>query len=336
MHLHSPWLFLFLIPVLIAFFYILFFQKKIKGTFRYSNKEFFSKQPFSLRVFLSPLPFLLKGIALVLLIIALVRPQSVKERSEQNVKGLDIMIVLDISLSMLLEDMGPNLTRLESAKQVVKDFIGGRVSDRIGLIVFSGESYTLVPLTLDYELLLKNLSRVQPVQTLKQGTAIGVALANASARLKHSPPKSRIMVFLTDGESNVGFIDPLTALKIVKNNKIKIYTIGLGNVSGRAPIRYGVKGQQGRQFLQRAYVDATINKELMQKMADETGGQFFMATNLSNLKQIFEKINELEKQEIKISRWTEYKEHFPPFLRWGFGFYFMAFILSLTVFFRGV
>ncbi len=328
-------LFLF-IPLGLIVLYIMFVQDKKKASFRYSFLDLLPKKYFSFRVFFSPLPKWLRVLSLVFFIIALARPQSVEEKSEQNVKGIDIMIVMDISLSMLVRDMGGGLTRLESSKKVVSDFIKGRVSDRIGLIVFSGESFTRVPLTLDYNLVLKNLFEVGPIPSIKQGTAIGVALANASVRLKHSSPDSRVIVFLTDGENNTGFIDPETALKIVRGNKIKVYTIGVGNVGGRDAIVFESKDKYGRKIKQRAYVDSRINKKLMRKMAKETNGEFFMAKNLRSLQNIFDRIDKLEKQDIKTHKWIEYREHFPYFLRIGIILYFLSLVLSLTLFFKGV
>lgn len=324
------------IPLVVFAIYVLLFKTKKKGTLRYSFLGLISKNHFSLRASLAFLPSLLKGIAFVFVILALARPQSVKERSEQNVKGIDIMIVMDISLSMLVEDMGSQITRLDASRKVVSDFIKGRTSDRIGLIVFSGESFTRIPLTLDYNLILKVLSQIKPIRSIKQGTAIGVALANASARLKHSPPESRVIVFLTDGENNAGFIDPDVALQIAQRNKIKVYTIGLGSVSGQAPITYEDIDSFGNTVLRRVYVDSRINKDLMKKMAQKTNGEFFMAKNLKNLEDIFFRIDQLEKQDVKVNKWMEYKEHFSEFLQIGVILYFLSLILSTTVFFRGV
>lgn len=316
----------------VAILFLFWFSRQNKPTLHYSSLDLISKKYFSLRVFLSPLPLICKILALVFIILALARPQTANEKSEQNVKGIDIMLVMDISLSMLVRDMSQNSTRLEISKKVVSQFIQGRVSDRIGLIVFSGESFTSVPLTLDYNLILEELKSLEPIPFITQGTAIGVALANAVARLKNSSLKSRVIIFLTDGENNTGFIDPETALKIVKNNKIKIYTVGLGTASGRAPVI--LPKQMGIQ--RRVMVDSRINKKLMMKMAKETGGKFFMAKNLATLQNIFQTINALEKQEISINKWTDYKEHFPFYLTIGIVLYFLSMFLSLSVFFKGV
>lgn len=333
---HSPVFFSFFIILILVLGLSVFFRKSRKGSMYYSRFDLFSNAPWTLRSALSPLPKILKVLGIALIIVALARPQKINQKSEQNVKGVDIMIVLDISLSMLVEDMGKSITRLEAAKKVVSQFIKGRISDRVGLIVFSGESYTRVPLTLDYELLLKNLSQVETTSSIKQGTAIGVALANASARLSHSDISSRIIVFLTDGENNSGSIDPLTSLSIVKDDNIKVYPIGVGKFTGKVPIRYTSKNPFGQDITRTIYIESRINKKLMKKMAKETDGQFFMADNLGNLEAVFQKINQLEKQDIEVNKWTEYSEEFVNFLKLGLFSYVMGLFLLLSVFFRGV
>lgn len=333
----NPEAFLLLIPLfLISFYPLVLKEKKTKGVFLYSSLNLFSKKNFSLRVFFSFFPKALQILALVFVITALARPQKVEERVDQSQKGMDIMLVMDISLSMLIEDMGSKATRLASAKKVVKDFITGRPSDRMGLIVFSGESFTKVPLTFDQELLQKQLSSVQILPSIKGGTAIGVALANAAVRLKHSPPESRIIIFLTDGDNNTGFIDPETALDVVQKNQIKVYTIGMGSQSGTFPIKYEVEGQRGRRFYRTGYVESRINKDLMKKISSQTGGEFFMAHSLLSLKNIFKKIDKLETYEIQINKWTKKEEKFKDFLLVGFFSYLLSLFLSLTVFFKGV
>ena len=273
---------------------------------------------------------------MIFLVIALARPQSSEKMSHQTQEGLDIMIAMDISLSMMVEDMGPSLTRLSASKQVVKRFIEERPFDRMGLIVFSGESFTVAPLTYDHELLRKNLLEVKSLSAIEGGTAIGVALANATARLQYSPKKSRILIFLTDGENNTGFIDPETALELVRQNEIKVYTIGLGRNSGHFFVRVEDRDSQGRKFYRKVRITSRINTELMKKISQQTGGEFFMANSLSSLQNIFNKIDELETYEFKINRWTQYEEHFEPFLFAGFIFYLLSVFLSFTVFFRGI
>lgn len=263
------------------------------------------------------------------------RPHTAQDREKQTQKGVDIMIVMDISLSMLVEDMG-GMTRLESSKVVVRDFIEGRSNDRMGLIVFSGESFTRVPLTFDHKLLKFDLAQVKTLPALKGGTAIGVALANAALRLKHSPQDSRVIIFLTDGENNTGFIDPETALGIVNKNKIKVYTIGLGSQSGTFFVKHKVLDARGRSVYKKIPIRSHINKKLMEKISSQTGGKFFMAKDLLSLKEVFRKIDELETYEIQINKWVHYEEHFVSFLLIGAALYFLSVLLSVTVFFRGI
>ena len=331
---HSPIAFLLLAPLIITFLYIFF--KKRKGAFFYSDLNLFSNSNVSLRASLAFTPNVLTALALACFIIALARPQSTEKVSQQTQEGLDIMIAMDISLSMMVEDMGPSVTRLSASKQVVKQFIEGRSYDRIGLIVFAGESFTKAPLTYDHDLLTKNLLEVKPYSSVEGGTAIGVALANATARLQYSPKKSRILIFLTDGENNTGFIDPETALELVKQNEIKVYTIGLGRRSGQFFVTMEDQDSQGRKFYRKVRIRSKINKELMEKISQQTGGEFFMANSLNSLQQVFTKIDELETYEIKINQWTKYKEHFEPVLSAGFVLYLLSVFLSITVFFRGI
>ncbi|MDE0091670.1 MAG: VWA domain-containing protein, partial [Oligoflexia bacterium] len=315
---HSYGAFLLLALLVFAFLYVL---KKRKGAFFYSDLNLFSNNSVSLRGKLAFIPDALKILSLFCLVIALARPQTAEKMSQQTQEGLDIMIAMDISLSMMVEDMGPSITRLSASKQVVKRFIEGRVYDRMGLIVFAGESFTAVPLTYDHDLLIKNLLEIEPFSSVEGGTAIGVALANATARLQYSPKKSRILIFLTDGENNTGFIDPETALELVKQNEIKVYTIGLGRKSGQFFIKMEDQDSQGRKFYRRVRIKSRINKELMEKISQQTGGEFFMANSLSSLQQIFTKIDELETYEIKINQWTKYEELFEPVLLAGFILY---------------
>ena len=327
----SSWAFL-----LIALLLVLLLKKNIAGRLFYSHLKFLTQIPRSLKVQLKFLPLAFKVIGILLIIIALARPRKIDEDSYQNQKGIDILLVLDISLSMLVPDMGNNVTRLEASKQVLKDFIKGRSFDRIGLVVFSGESYTLVPLTLDYEFLLGKLESVNPTDKIEQGTAIGVALANASARMRHSPLDSRVLVFLTDGDNNKGFIDPLTALDFLTKESIRIYPVGVGYAKGRVPIRLPVIDSFGRKRFRLQYIETNVNEELLKKMASQTKGRFFKAKGLSNMRSIFEEIDSLEKQDIPEEKWIEYRELFVYPLMGGLLSYIWGIVLSLTVFFRGV
>lgn len=318
---------------ILTYFY---FFKKVKGAFLYSGLALISNQSFFSRSSFVFLPKLLRISALIFIIIALARPQRIEQMTNQTQEGLDIMIVMDISLSMLIQDMG-QMTRLGASQRVVQKFIDNRPNDRMGLIVFSGESFTKTPLTFDHEVLKSNLKQITTLPSLKDGTAIGVALANATVRLKHSPPESRIIIFLTDGENNAGFIDPETALQLTKKNRIKVYTIGLGSkVKGTFPIKYKVQNSRGQNYYRKMYVKSQINRKLMQKISSQTGGRFFMAKDIFSLENIFKVIDKLETYEIQVNKWTQYQELFNKFLFPGFLLYLLYILFSLTVFFRGI
>lgn len=257
------------------------------------------------------LPILLVGLSLPLLIFSLARPQTSDQKVKKSIEGIDIMLVLDISDSMLIEDMQPN--RLEACKAIMKKFIEARTTDRLGLIVFSGESYTRVPLTLDYAVLTQNLAQVQISRNIKMGTAIGVALADGASRLKDSTARSKVMVFLTDGENNSGTIDPDTALEIAKGFGIRIYSIGAG-VDGDAQLPIETTDAFGRKVKRYQPIHSTVNDELLGKIAAETGGKYYRATDNKSLAKVFDEINRLEKTKIDTQQFTRYYEAFQNFL----------------------
>ena len=207
----TQWAFALLLPLFALFVWLWFQRKKIRASIQFSHIQIFKEVGIALRARLAGLPMVLKGLALIVAIIALARPQRADTKVSRNVEGIDIIVALDVSDSMLIEDMKPK-NRLETSKKTIKEFVKNRVSDRIGLVVFSGESYTRVPLTLDYPILLDSLEKVETTRNIKMGTAIGVALANAVGRLRDSTAESRIIIFLTDGENNSGTIAPETAL----------------------------------------------------------------------------------------------------------------------------
>ena len=241
------------------------------------------------------------------------------------------MIVLDISDSMLIEDMRPN--RLEASKEVISQFIKKRTSDRIGLIVFSGESYTRVPLTLDYPLLLQSVKDVKITRNIKMGTAIGVALANGVARLRDSTAKSRVMVFLTDGENNTGTIDPETALEIGRGYGIKIYSIGAGK-DGDAQLPIESTDIFGRKVKRYQPIHSTVNDELLGKFASTTGGKYYRASDNGSLEKVFSDIDRLEKTKIDVNQYTKYAELFQPWIQWAVGLMIASILLSQTLFRR--
>ena len=274
------------------------------------------------------LPTLLRWAALVLIIIALARPQKVSQEKEVSTEGIDIMLALDISTSMLAEDFKPK-NRIEAAKVVATEFIQGRTSDQIGLVVFAGQSFTQCPLTLDYNLLEQLLSKVKVELvtggTIEDGTAIGMAIANGVNRLRNSKAKSRVLILLTDGQNNRGEIDPLTAAAAAKALGIRIYTIGVGT-RGYAP--YPMRDPWGNVVYQQMAVD--IDETLLGKIADQTGGQYFRATDEQALRRVYQEIDRLEKSKIRVHQYRQREELFAKYLLLAFGLLLVEVVASAT------
>lgn len=284
----------------------------------------------SFRTRLIHLPIFLQSLAVICLIIGLARPREADTKVRRNVEGIDIVIALDVSDSMLIEDMKP-LNRMEAAKEVIRKFVEGRASDRIGIVIFAGESFTLVPPTLDYPLLLSRIGEITTAQEarIKDGTAIGVALANAAGRLKDSTAKSRVIIFLTDGENNSGTIDPETALEIAKGYGLKIYSIGLGR-DGPTRIPIYQKDVFGQRVKSYQPFESSVNESLLGKMAKDTGGVYFRATKEDALAGVFNDIDRLEKTKVEVNRYTRYRELFPFWVWTGLLLYLLAFMLGWT------
>ena len=282
---HSSGAFLLFIPLVLLLLWLFKSRKKKRPSIQMSTLKGIKAAPRGLRAKIASWPRGLYVAAVALAILALARPQMSDTKVKRNVEGIDIVIALDISDSMLIEDMKPN-NRLEASKKIIKEFVAQRVSDRIGLVVFSGESYTRVPLTLDYPVLQESLAAVKTTRNMKMGTAIGVALANAVGRLKESTAKSRVIIFLTDGENNSGTIDPETALDIAKGYGIKIYSIGMGT-DGEAMLPVYVKGIGGRMIKRYQPMHSKVNVELLTKMAKETGGAVLQNNKCWGLKISF-------------------------------------------------
>jgi len=256
------------------------------------------------------LPFYARLAALACLALALARPQLGYAWEESLTEGIDIEIVLDISGSMGAEDFQPK-DRLSVAKQVVKEFIAGRPGDRIGIVVFSGGALTRAPLTTDREMLSMLVASVQ-LNTLPDGTAIGVALASGAARLRDSAAKTKVMVLVTDGANNAGAIDPGSAAALCKGLGIKVYTIGVGAL-GRVPVPLSMQDPVTGQIVTRkVMMDVPVDEALLHQIAARTGGQFYRATDTQGLQRIFREIDRLEKTPIKVKRYVRYQEAFPP------------------------
>ena len=254
------------------------------------------------------LPGALRVAATIALIIGIAGPRTGQAVVDVDAEGIAIMLVLDVSSSMLAEDFAPQ-NRLAVAKTTVASFIQGREYDRIGMVAFSGEALTQVPLTIDYPVLFRALEQLR-VGMLEDGTAIGTGLATGANRLREAAGKSRVMILMTDGENNRGQIDPITAARAAAAFDIKIYTIGVGSEGvARVPVARGVFG--GYQY---ANIPVHIDEELLTEVADITGGQYFRATNEEALDSIYHRIDELEKTTVEVRRYTNYMPHYLPFV----------------------
>jgi len=258
----------------------------------------------SWRVRLRPILFVLRILTLVFLIIALARPQSSNVTESIDSDGIDIVLSIDVSGSMLAEDLKPN--RIEAAKKVAEEFVDKRPTDRIGLVIFSGESFTLCPITIDHNVVKDQINGIQSGM-LEDGTAIGEGLATAVDRIRRSTGKSKIIILLTDGVNNVGKIGPELALEIAKAYKIRVYTIGVGS-KGMAP--YPVPTPMGMQMQMQ---EVQIDEALLQKISSETGGKYYRATDNRSLASIYNDIDKLEKTKVEISSFKHYAELFFPF-----------------------
>jgi Ca-activated chloride channel homolog len=303
-----PWVLwlLLLIPVL-AFVYWRR-RKQMVTEVTFSSVLPFDHIPGSLRAKLRDIPVGLRMIALAFFIVALARPQSISSKENVSTEGIDIVLLLDISGSMLAEDFTPN--RMQAAKQVAEDFIDGRASDRIGLVIFSAASFTQCPLTTDYPV-LKSLLREVKNGMIADGTAIGLAIANGVNRLKDSKAKSRVMILLTDGVNNRGEIDPITAAKIAATYGIRVYTVGVG-AQGEAP--YPVETPFG---IQRRMIPVDLDEKALTAVADMTGGKYYRATDNRKLKAIYKEIDQLERSKIEVTAYKRYSEQFYTWLLLG-------------------
>jgi Ca-activated chloride channel family protein len=281
------------------FFYQRYYDKKKATNIIYSDLSQFAtaRKTFKLRI--RKLPDYLRMLAVAVLVIAISRPQLSISTDEKSIEGIDIVLALDISTSMLAEDFKPN--RLESAKNVAKEFIENRKSDNIGLVVFAGEAYTKCPSTIDHKVLLDLLSSTESGH-IDDGTAIGDGLATAINRVKDTKTKSKVIILITDGVNNMGAIDPITAASIAKEYNIRVYTIGIGK-KGHAPYPYYTPF--GKQYQN---VEVKIDEELLKEVANTTGGKYFRSTKNSSLQEIFKEIDTMEKTKIDVSLYKHTKD----------------------------
>lgn len=297
----NPKYFLLLVLLLPMILWYIFKEKKSHADLQFSSLRVFRGIRHAGRVWLRHVLFALKVLAIVFLVIALARPQSSNSWQTYTSEGIDIVLGLDISTSMLARDFSPD--RLEAAKEVATKFILERPQDRIGLVVFAGESFTQCPLTTDQAVLVNLLREVQSGM-IEDGTAIGLGLANAVNRLKDSPAKSKVVILLTDGVNNRGAIAPVTAAELAKTYGIRVYTIGVGTY-GEAP--YPVPSPFGVQ-LQNMRVE--IDEDVLKQIATVTGGQYFRATDNSKLEQIYKEIDQLEKSKMEVKHFSKKQEQY--------------------------
>ena len=319
LHPQYFWFLLLLIP-LIGWY--IWKQKTMNASLQISSFRGFSDIRKSKKIYFRHLPFVLRLLALAVLITAIARPQSFNKLRKSSTEGIDIMISLDISTSMLAMDFKPN--RMEAAKEVAIDFIKGRPTDKIGLVIFAAESFTQCPLTLDHSVLINLFSDVK-TGLLEDGTAIGNGLATAVARLRNSDAKSKIIILLSDGENNRGEVQPLQAAEIAKEFNIRVYTIGVGTV-GQAP--YPVNTVFGQQT---QMIPVKIDEAMLQEIADITGGQYFRATNEKKLAEIYKEIDQMEKTKTEVEEYTRTSEEFLPFAILAFLLLLMEILLRNTI-----
>lgn len=316
------WLLL-LIPVIIFFMYYFRFKKvsnlKISSFDNFKTKSFKSK--------LYPLLNTLRIISIALVIIALSRPQEISNSSRTKTSsGIDIVIAVDISSSMLAQDLKPN--RLEALKSVASEFINDRINDRIGLVIYAGESYTKTPVTSDKEVVINSLTEISFDGIIDDGTAIGMGLATSVNRLKDSKAKSKVIILLTDGVNNSGFIDPSTAADLASTYGIKTYTIGLGtNGNARAPVALNPNGS-----FRFGITKVEIDEDLLNEVADKTGGKYFRATDNRKLEEIYEEINKLEKTEVEEIKYSDIDEKYRPFALLAFVLISLELFLKYIIF----
>ena len=318
--------FLWLLILLPVIAYMLYKFKFVRlNNFKFSNLESFDSK--TLKSKLYPLINIFRIITLLLVIVALARPQEISNSTRTKTSsGIDIVIAVDISSSMLAQDLKPN--RLEALKTVASQFINDRINDRIGLVIYAGESYTKTPVTSDKDVVIKSLSDITFDGIIEDGTAIGMGLATSVNRLKESKAKSKVIILLTDGVNNSGFIDPSTAADLAANFDIKTYTIGLGtNGNARAPVALNPNGS-----FRFGMTKVEIDEELLKNVANKTGGLYFRATDNKKLEEIYNEINKLEKTEVEEIKYSDSEEKYRLLIIAAIGLIFVELILKYIVF----
>ncbi|MBT5859020.1 MAG: VWA domain-containing protein [Flavobacteriales bacterium] len=323
---HNPEYLWFLILPISHVLWKILLKREEHSSIKHSNLSLFSSKK-NIKIHLSFLPYLLKIISLIFIVISVARPQTTNSWEESKTEGIDIIIAMDISGSMLAQDLKPN--RLESSKEIAIDFIKQRINDRIGLVVFSGESFTQCPLTTDHNSLINLFNDIE-YGMIEDGTAIGDGLGNSINRLIDSESESKIVILLTDGENTKGKISPFDAAKIAASDSvnIKVYTIGVGTKGmAKSPVALDYNGN----FVY-DYVEVKIDEKTLTEIANKTGGMYFRATDNKSLKGIYEKINELETTEIESVKFNTKNEEFYIFTLVSLFAYLLSFLLKKTYF----
>ncbi len=325
---NPEWLLLLLLMPILVYLYVVQGRQR-QGSVQFSDLASLRSMGNTMWTRLRHVLFVFKLLGLVLLVVALARPQAGREKREMSAEGIDIMLTLDVSSSMELNDLdNGERSRLAVAKEVVSDFVGGRYSDRIGMVVFAGESFTQCPLTLDYDVLTSFLQGVQIADESWDGTAIGMALINATNRLRESEGRSQVIILLTDGVNNAGEIEPLTAADVAEAVGVRVYTIGVGSDGS---IRRPVQGIFGTRY---QTVEVEIDEETLREVAQRTGGKYYRATSEEKLEAIYKEIGELETTEITSEVHVEYSERYLDFLWPGLLLILIELLLSNTRFRR--
>lgn len=312
---------LLIIPLAIVWYVLR--HKKQEAAVRFSDLQGFETLPKSWKIYARHLLFVLQMAALGLLIVAMARPQSSSTSETSNIEGIDIILAQDVSGSMLARDLKPD--RLEASKKVAQEFVEGRPGDRMGLVIFAGESYTQVPLTTDHGVMIRMLKEMKS-GVIDDGTAIGDGLATAINRLKDSDAVSKVIILLTDGMNNAGSVDPYTAAEMAKLFGIRVYTIGVGS-RGTAP--FPVQTLFGIQYQQ---MKVEIDEKLLATIANSSGGKYFRATSNQSLSEIYEEIDKLERSKIEVTEFRHVHEEFYPLVALAIALLLLEFFLRKTVF----
>lgn len=322
MTFHNPEYLLFLLLLIPVIFWYVWEMHKSDASLQISSHQDLKKYDKTLKIRLRHLPFILRVLAVASLVVAIARPQKSDEWKTENTEGIDIMLALDVSTSMQIIDFKPN--RLEAAKALGIEFIKSRPNDNIGLVVFAGESFTQCPLTTDHAVLINLLHNVN-FGAIEDGTAIGLGLANAVARIKEGPARSKVIILLTDGTNNAGDISPVTAGEIAQTFGIRVYTVGVGS---QGEVRWPYDTPLGIRY---RVVDSNFEEGPLKDIAEMTGGYYFRATDNNSLRHVYQSIDELEKTKIRVREFSSKEEVYHIFALLAFIFLAFEIVLRNTV-----